>query len=321
MNHRQKSQQEHRQMPKLIGSSASFQEVLRVTGLIAKLNVPVLILGETGSGKHSIAKHLHAQSNRSNFVNVNCTAIPKESCEALLFSLSNTLDLEQNGYVFQAHKGTLYLQDVSSLTLEAQAQLLYLIDNENVLSAQPLKQQKLDVRIIASSDKDLRKLVDQGKFSADLFYRLGSIPVELPQLADRDDDLLLLMDHFFRRLVEEHLRSAPGFTNAAKEKLRGYNWPGNIQELKNFCERMFLLFHSQQIDVTNLPAEIQHHNRKSSNSIITLPESGVQLDSIEVDLMQQALRTSGGNKSKAARLLGLTRDKLLYRLKKHSIHI
>lgn len=314
MTHRQKSQH------KLIGTSASFQEVLRVTGLIAKLNVPVLILGETGSGKHSIARNLHQQSKRCNFVNVNCAALPAESAEALLFTLNNPLALEQNGYVFQAQKGTLYLRDVSSLTMEAQAQLLYLIDNESVLSTQPIKQQKLDVRIIASSDKNLRELVAQGKFSADLYYRLGSIPVELPQLADRENDLLLLMDHFFRALVEEHLRTAPDFTNAAKHKLMEYSWPGNIQELKNFCERMFLLFHSQQIDVTNLPAEIQNHSRTTFNSIISLPETGVQLDSIEVDLMQQALRTSGGNKSKAARLLGLSRDTLLYRLKKHSIH-
>ena len=315
----------NRQKIELIGTSTKFQEVLRVTGLIAKLNVPVLILGETGSGKNSIARYLHQESKRNNFVNINCAALPADASESMLFAFNNKLTPEKNGFVFQAHSGTLYLQDVSSLTLAAQAQLLYLIDNGQALSAQLLKPQKLkphklDVRIMASSAKDLRQLVNQGQFSADLYYRLCTVPVELPKLTEREDDLLLLADHFFRNLVQEHLRPAPDFSPAAIQKIMHYNWPGNIQELSNFCERMFLLFQNQQIEVTNLPAEIRHYTKSGFSSIFTLPETGVELESVEVDLMQQALRTSGGNKSKAARLLGLTRDTLLYRLKKHSIN-
>ncbi len=320
----------NQQKIELIGTSTKFQEVLRVTGLIAKLNVPVLILGETGSGKKSIARFLHQESKRTNFINVNCTALPADASESMLFAFNNKLSPEKNGYVFQAHSGTLYLQDVSSLTLAAQAQLLYLINNDQVLSAQLLKPQKLkpqklkpnklNVRIMASSAKDLRELVNQGKFSADLFYRLCTVPVELPKLTEREDDVLLLADHFFRKLVQDHLRPAPDFSPAAIQKIMQYNWPGNIQELSNFCERMFLLFQNQQIEVTNLPAEIRNYTKAGFSSLFTLPETGVELESVEVDLMQQALRSSGGNKSKAARLLGLTRDTLLYRLKKHSIN-
>ena len=320
----------NRQKIELIGTSTKFQEVLRVTGLIAKLNVPVLILGETGSGKNSIARYLHEESKRNNFVNVNCAALPTDVSESMLFAFNHKLTPEKNGFVFQAHSGTLYLQDVSDLTLAAQAQLLYLIDNDQVLSAQlfnpqklkpqKLKPNKLDVRIMASSSKDLRQLVNQGKFSADLYYRLCTVPVELPKLTEREDDVLLLVDYFFRKLVQDHLRPAPDFSPAAIQKIVLYNWPGNIQELSNFCERMFLLFQNQQIEVTNLPAEIRNYTKPSFSTIFTLPETGVELERVEVDLMQQALRNSGGNKSKAARLLGLTRDTLLYRLKKHSIN-
>ncbi|GAA0425954.1 hypothetical protein GCM10009133_38140 [Cocleimonas flava] len=314
----------NREKIKLIGNSTKFQEALRVTDLIAKLDVPVLVLGETGSGKESIARYLHEASKRNHLISVNCAAFFAETSESLLFSYANKLTPEQNGFVFQAHTGTLYLQEVTHLNLEAQAQLLYLIDNAQVLSTQQFKsfkKQKLDVRIVASSSENLRDLVAEGKFNADLYYRLCTIPVELPKLSEREDDVMLLADHFFKQLVKQHRRPAPEFSTPAIHKLKQYNWPGNIQELSNFCERMFLLFQNKNIEVTNLPAEIRHYTELSSKSIFTLPESGVELEVLEVDLMQQALRNSGGNKSQAARLLGLTRDTLLYRLKKYSINL
>ena len=309
----------------LIGKSSKFQEAMRIISLVSALDVPVLILGNTGAGKKTVARHLHDFSNRSKLVVVNCAALPSDSAEALLFGgyQNQQTDAPERsktkGFIPQADSGTLFLQDVSALSLSAQARLLYFLDNGEILSDGKRNAKKLNVRIISSSHKNLRVEVDQGKFLAELFYRLGVVPVELPELIDREDDVVLLMDYFFRKLVKSHLQPAPEFTRAASQKLMQYNWPGNIQELCNFCERMFLLFKGREVDITNLPSEIRNYTKKSLVASFKLPEKGIHLENLEVELIQQALDSSAGNKSKAARLLGLTRDTFLYRLRKYAI--
>ena len=298
---------------------------MRVISLVSMLDVPVLILGNTGAGKKTVAKHLHAISNRSKLVVVNCAALPAHCAEALLFGGYQNQQKyapemsKAKGYISQANSGTLFLQDVSALTLSAQARILYFLENGEILTDAKRKSKKLNVRVIASSHINLREQVDQGKFLADLFYQLSVVPVELAELKDREDDVVLLMDHFFRKLVKAHLQPAPEFTRAASQKLMQYNWPGNIQELCNFCERMFLLFKGREVDLTNLPIEIRYYTKPSLVSTFALPETGIHLENLEVELIQQALDSSGGNKSKAARLLGLTRDTFLYRLRKYAI--
>ena len=300
---------------------------MRVISLVSMLDVPVLILGNTGAGKKTIAKHLHTISNRSKLVVVNCAALPADCAEALLFGGYQNLQTDapekskSKGYIPQANSGTLFLQDVSALSLSAQARLLYFLENGEILSDGKRNSKKLNVRIIASSHNNLREQVDQGMFLADLFYRLGVVPVDLPDLIDREDDVVLLMEYFFRKLVKAHLQPAPEFTRASVKKLMQYNWPGNIQELCNFCERMFLLFKGREVDLTNLPIEIRNYSKKTLVSSFKLPEAGIHLENLEVELIQQALDSSGGNKSKAARLLGLTRDTFLYRLRKYAIDL
>ncbi len=311
----------------LIGKSSKFLEVMRVIDLVSELDVPVLILGNTGTGKKTVAKYLHHNSKRKKLVVVNCAALPADCAETLLFGGSNNTKqaagekLKFDGYISQANSGTLFLQEVSALSPSIQARLLYFIENREILSDEKRNTQKFDVRILVSSHKNLRKQVDHGKFRADLFYRLGVVPVELPELLDREDDVILLIDYFFRKLVKTHLEPAPDFTKAALKKLSKYKWPGNIQELCNFCERMFLLFNGREIDITNLPIEIQNYTEKTIGFSFKLPETGIHLENLEVELIQQALHSSGGNKSKAARLLGLTRDTFLYRLRKYAIDV
>jgi len=179
------------------------------------------------------------------------------------------------------------------------------------------------VRVIAATNKGLSKAVEAGDFRADLYYRLNVIPLELPALKERKGDVSLLVEYFFKKYVREKRLAAPTFSKAALKQVTQYNWPGNIRELQNFSERMFILFSAREIDVTNLPQEIRCHSKSETQneSPFTLPASGIKLESVEVDLMLQALDKTSGNKSQAARLLGLTRDTFLYRLKKYSISI
>jgi len=312
----------------IVGKSTKFQEVLRTVGLVAVTDVPVLISGETGTGKKLLAQNIHQQSHRKqrSLVSVNCAALPEEFAESMLFgnkeSESNDKAL---GYIAKARSGTLFLDEISTLSQALQVKLLHFIETGEIQAVGDTTPRKYDVRIIVATNKNLIDEVAAGDFCADLFYRLNVIPVELPALKERQGDVVLLMEHFFRELVHEQHQTAPDFSKAALKQIVLYNWPGNIRELHNFCERMFILFSGKQVDVSNLPQEIRlflsSSSENTSNQPFSLPASGIKLDEVEVDLMQQALQSARGNKSRAARLLGLTRDTFLYRLKKYSIEI
>jgi DNA-binding NtrC family response regulator len=313
----------------LIGKSPKFQEVMRTVELVAALRVPIFISGETGTGKKRLAKEIHNKGKSRDFISVNCAALTHDISEAMLFGSKNNTDNKTSmetydnftGYIAQARSGTLFLEDISELSLATQAKLLNFLEYGEIQRVGDNTKRKYDVRIIASSSKDIKEEVDSGKFSADLFYRLNVVPIDLPSLRHREDDSVLLLDFFLRKLVKEQHQAAPDFTKAALNKIIQYDWPGNIRELSNFCERMFILFSGKTVDVTNLPSELRNHSRKTFVSSFVLPATGIKLDTLEVDLIKQALDSSSGNKSKAARLLGLTRDAFLYRLKKYSIDI
>jgi len=286
----------------IIGQSPKLQEVLRTADLVAGTNVPVLITGDTGTGKDLFARRIHQQSSRKQraFIKLNCaSAVIKMQ----LFD-------PKKGALSQARSGTLFLDEISDLPVALQSELLQFMEDE-----------KFDVRIIVATHKNLYKEVEADNFRADLFYRLNVIPVELPPLKEREGDVALLMDYFLRSFVAEQHQAMPSFSKAALKKLIDYNWPGNIRQLHNFCERMFILFSGKEVQVTNLPHEFQSFRSSESNlgSSFSLPSAGINLEQIEVDLIQQALQNSNGNKSRAARLLGLTRDTFLYRLKKYSL--
>jgi len=289
-------------LPKIIGKSPKLQEVLRTADLVAGTNVPVLISGETGTGKDLFARRIHQQSSRKqrNFIKLNCAT---KNIETQLFA-------PKKGAISQARSGSLFLDDISNLPAVCQSELLQWMDDD-----------KCKVRIIVASNKNFYEAVKTDKFRADLFYRLNVIPIELPPLNEREGDVALLMDYFLRRLVVEHHQSMPSFSQPALQKLIEYNWPGNIRQLYNFCERMFILFSGKEVQLSNLPHEFQifRSNKTNLASAFSLPSTGINLEQVEVDLMQQALQNSNGNKSHAARLLGLTRDTFLYRLKKYSL--
>jgi len=307
----------------VLGESAKFQEVLRTIELVSVTDVPVLLSGETGTGKELLAQKIHASSHRKQreFVSVNCAALPQEFAESMLFGhKAGAFDgaaKNNKGYISQARSGTLFLDEISELPLAVQVKLQRFIESGEIQAVGDSVPRKCDVRLLVATNKNLNDEVNAGNFRADLFYRLNVIPVELPALKDREGDVAILMKYFFRQLVSEQHQAAPSFTRAALKQITLYDWPGNVRELHNFCERMFILFGGKEVDLGNLPHELRSYS--DTGAPFCLPAGGIKLEMVEVDLIQQALQTSSGNKSRAARLLGLTRDTFLYRLKKYSI--
>ena len=254
---------------KIIGQSPKFQEVMRTADLVAATDVPVLLSGATGTGKDTLARRIHASSRRKrhSFVKINCIS---DFIEVDFF-------MPEKGVIAQANRGTLYLDEIAALSDAVQLKLLDFIENNTA-----------DIRIIAATEKNLAKAVKTGDFSAELFYRLNVVPIELPALKDRQGDIEQLMDYFFRRLVAQQHQPMPEFSKQALKRINQYDWSGNVRELLNFCERMFILFSGKQVDVGNLPREFRSYAAQPG-SPFSLPESGIKLDAVEIDLMLQAL--------------------------------
>ncbi|MCW8956871.1 MAG: sigma 54-interacting transcriptional regulator, partial [Gammaproteobacteria bacterium] len=178
---------------------------------------------------------------------------------------------------------------------------------------------QVNVRLIVATNRNLQQQVEQGSFRADLYYRLKIVPLELPPLQQRGKDILLLVNHYMTSLAQQHGLAMPTLSHGALTKLRSYSWPGNVRELRNLCERLVVLLPGQEIEETNLSMLSEPVNTEALHRPFRLPRQGLCLESLETDLIRQALGQSGGNKSRAARLLGISRDAFLYRLKKYSI--
>jgi len=309
----------------LIGDSPELNRVAWAAKITAASDVTVLIQGESGSGKEVFAKVIHSESSRHSqpLVSVNCAAIPENLAESMLFghikgAFTGAVS-HQQGYIQSADKGTLFLDEVGELPLSVQAKLLRFLESSECQRVGSTIAEKVNVRIIAASNRDLRAEIKQGNFREDLFYRLHVIPLEVPPLRERTGDLQLLLKHFTSALAEQYQVQAPSYSKSAIKCLKAYSWPGNIRELRNFCERMTILLSGQFIELENLPAEIKNAQRPLKETLVSLPDSGLSLEKVEIELIQQALSKTSGNRSKAARLLGLTRDTLLYRMKKYSL--
>lgn len=308
----------------LLGRAPGFLASLRSAQLIAATDVTTLITGETGTGKELLAQSMHESSTRHGrpMITINCAALPDNLVEAELFGYRRgaftDARQDQPGKFKAADGTTLFLDEVAELPLAAQVKLLRVLESGEI---QPLGQtttDKVDVRVIAATNRDLYELVQQGRFREDLYYRLNVVPLHLPPLRERFADIELLLGKLTARLAIYHRLDAPRYTTLALEALQAYAWPGNVRELRNFCERMLVLMPGKQIDVTNLPAEIIRPE-STDNESLQLPGSGIQLDNLEASMIRQALSRVTGNQSKAARLLGITRSALIYRMKKYAI--
>jgi len=309
----------------MLGESPEFQAVLRAAAITAVTDATILVQGESGTGKELLAQAIHAWSPRCErpFITINCAALPENLAESELFGhrrgAFTGATTDQTGRIQAAHGGTLFLDEVGELPLGIQAKLLRFLEGGEVQPIGQPRPEKVDARVIAATNRDLFEEVRAGRFREDLFYRLNVVPLSLPPLRERGRDLELLVGRLTARLAMEHRLDAPRYSVGAMEALQRYRWPGNVRELRNVCERMVILFPGRTIQAGNLPAEIRHSQPGAQAGEFVLPDSGVHLDTLERDLIRQALQRTRGNQSKAARLLGLSRGTLIYRMKKYAI--
>ncbi|MDD5036762.1 MAG: sigma-54 dependent transcriptional regulator [Methylococcaceae bacterium] len=309
----------------LIGQSPNFESMLRSAKMVAATDVTVLIAGETGTGKEVLANALQSHSPRVDkpFITLNCAALPESLAESELFghrkgaftgAVSNQL-----GRLQAADEGTLFMDEVDSLPLPLQAKLLRFLETGEIQPVGDTHTQRVDVRVIAATNVSLEEKIAKGEFRKDLYYRLNVVPLEIPPLRERMGDIHLLLNHFMGRFADEHKLPGSIFSKSALSRLQTYAWPGNVRELRNVCERLSILLAGRTIDEGNLPMEILHR-AAPAKTVFALPEIGIELEKVEIDLIQQALARTNGNRSRSARLLGISRDTLLYRMQKHGIN-
>jgi transcriptional regulator with PAS, ATPase and Fis domain len=317
----------------LVGCSAKFLQVRELLAKAAESRVTVLLLGETGVGKDMFAKALHEGSARRDkaFVAVNCAAIPRDLIEAELFGVEKGAftgaDQSRPGRFERAHGGTLFLDEVGELSPQAQAALLRVLQESEMERVGDTRTRKVDVRLVAATNENLEEAVEQGRFRADLLYRLNVYSVVVPPLRERIDDVPELVTHFIDKYSSLHGKQVQGITDRAMAMLRAYQWPGNIRELGNMIERGIILAgHDGQIEAQHLfphvgekqqvASQVEGESGALAASAEQLLEEGVDLARLERVLIEGAMQRTGGNVTRAAALLGLSRATLDYRLKK-----
>ncbi len=308
---------------RLLGESPEFTALLRSLQVAAATDVTVLLLGESGTGKERLARFIHAHSRRREapFVAINCAALPDGLAESELFGhrkgAFTGASGDNPGRIAAAQGGTLFLDEVAEMSLPVQSKLLRFLESGEYQRVGDTLCRQSDVRIVAATHADLPALVEEGRFRQDLYYRLNVVPFQVPPLRARQGDVRRLVKALTRQLADHHGLPAPRYDREALELLENYHWPGNIRELRNLCERLLILFPGKTIHPGNLPPEIRIPGR--SRWRFVLPEGGLRLEEVEQELLLQALQQAGGNQSRAARLLGMSRYAFIYRLKKYAL--
>ena len=307
----------------IIGRSKGIQEVLRLIDQVAETNTTVLIYGETGTGKELVAKSLHENSHRAKgpLVRVNCAAMPDSLLESELFGHEKGAFTgavtRRRGCFEEAQGGTIFLDEIGELSPVAQAKLLRVLQEKEFQPLGSSRTIKVDVRVVAATNKNLDEEVAQGNFRSDLYYRLNVFPIYLPSLKERGPDILLLADFFILRYAKEFNKNVKRISTSAIDLLMSYHWPGNVRELENSIERAVLLTGEDTIEAHHLPPSLQ---MKSQDA---LGESKGKLEvlvgNFEQDLILDALKESQGNQAEAARLLGTTKRVIQYKVKKYNI--
>ena len=307
----------------IVGGGPAMQTVYDIIKRAVRLNTTVLIRGESGTGKELVARHIHFNGPRKDkpFIVVNCAAIPENLVESELFGHEKGAftgaDAARQGKFEIADTGTLFLDEIGDMQLESQAKLLRVLQDGQVERVGAKAPRKVDVRVIAATNRDLKQAVEDGEFREDLYYRLDVLNVHLPALRERFDDLPLLVNHFRTKLAEKLGITPPEIRPEVIEAMRRYRWPGNVRELEHTLEQMFILTDSGVVGTDQLPEKLRSPEPVSGD--FKLPPGGLVLEDLERDLIRQALDRSHGSIKEAAELLGLTYKTLQYRLKKHEI--
>jgi DNA-binding NtrC family response regulator len=306
----------------IIGTSPAME---RIKALLARVAASpastVLLTGETGTGKDLAAKAVHYNSDRAgrSFVNITCSALPEQLLESELFGHERgafTDARQQKRGLFEtADGGTVFLDEIGEMTAALQAKLLRFLEEKTFKRVGGLADVRVDVRVIAATNRDLEEEVKSGKFREDLFYRLQVMPIPLPPLRERRGDIPLLAGYYVDRFNREFRKRVRGLSPAAKAVLEQYQWPGNVRELRNAIERAMLLADREWLE----PADFTTLTRSVEPAQFRLPPEGVNLEDVERQLLTQALERAGGNQSQAAQLLGINRDQVRYRVEKFGL--
>jgi len=313
----------------IVGRSAAIEQVRTMIGrLAASDTTTVLIEGESGAGKEVVARAIHFESGRRErpIMQVNCAALPEHLLESELFGHERGAFTDahtmKRGLFETAEGGSVMLDEIGDLPPGGQAKLLRLLENKTFRRVGGVAELKADVRVIAATNVNLEERVSEGRFRADLFFRLNVVRVVVPALRDHPEDVPTLVAHFIARFNQELKRSVRGVAPAAMELLKAYPWPGNVRELRNVIERAFILHAGpEEIRPEHLTPELRKAApaRPKERLVPAVEEQGLVLDDVERKLIAEAMERSSGNQSKAARLLGVSRDTLRYRLKKHGM--
>ena len=311
----------------IVGRSEPMRELFQLLETVAATSSTVLITGETGTGKELAARAIHHNSSRraNRFVAINCSAIPETLREAELFGhvrgAFTGAVANRQGRLEQAHRGTLFLDEVGTMSPALQAKLLRVLQEREFERVGESHTVKIDVRVIAATHSDLAKMVADGTFREDLYYRLNVIPVRLPPLRERRDDIPLLVQHFLDRLTAEAGRPPVTVSQEALRRLMAHPWPGNVRQLENAVERALAFSKGRsQIDVSDLAPDIQAQPAPTNASDVWFPDEGLDLaryvEAVELSLIRRSLERTRGNKRQAARLLNLKRTTLIEKLKR-----
>jgi len=313
----------------IIGKSAALMHVLGMVEKIADTESTVLINGESGTGKELIARALHYNSRRADrtLVTVNCGAIPEELLESELFghvkgAFTNATHDRQGRFAL-ADGGTIFLDEIGDMSPNLQVKLLRVLQERTFEPVGSSKTVKVDVRIIAATHQDLPTLISENRFREDLYYRLNVLPIEVPPLRARTDDIPLLVHHFLDVAAQERHSRVDSISDGAMERLVAYEWPGNVRQLENTVERLAVLAAGSEIVVDDLPTELRESGSNLAPVGLSLPVDGISLnqavEQLERDLIAQALDRTQWNKNRAAQLLGLNRTTLLEKIKKRNV--
>jgi DNA-binding NtrC family response regulator len=301
------------QFENIIGRSAPMQEIFSTVTRVAPTRATVLLCGESGVGKDMIARAIHQHSPRKDrpFVKINCTAIPENLMESELFGYEKGAFTGANtskpGKFESANTGTVFLDEIGDVPGTIQVKLLRVLQEHEFERLGSNRTQHTDVRVVAATNVDLRAALENGTFREDLYYRLNVVPINIPPLRERKEDIPYLVEHFAEKF-------GGTISEGAMERLLAYHWPGNVRELENVVERSVLLAQGPRVEAADIKIDTTQRSRPSGAAVDHFLPEGMTLDDYEQSLIREALKRANGNKSQAARLLGLTRNALRYRL-------
>jgi two-component system NtrC family response regulator len=305
----------------IVGISREMEKVFQVVRKVANTDATVLITGESGTGKELVAKAIHSLSSRKSapFVPINCAAIPRDLLESELFghvkgAFTGAIK-DKTGKFMLADGGTLFLDEVGELPLDLQPKLLRALQEKVVDPVGGTDSRQLDVRVVAATNLDLEQAMSDGSFREDLYYRLSVIPVHMPPLRERREDIPLLLRHF----ADRHGCEKVSFGEDALDVLTGYHWPGNVRELENTVQRLLIMRNGDTISREDIPEKIRSAGKFAAQGVVNLPDEGYPLEQLEREVVIEALQRNNWNRANAARFLRIPRHVLIYRMEKYGI--